>query len=206
MDERVPFNSDKGPQAKARGQFWRTALTASAIPQRSGGISFSTFRSVVAAIVRRSARYYSGHRSRAKRGAEHDVCTALWNRFAALFVTHRSRSSTALRSFMACVGLALVSSPFPSFLELRDVGTAGRRYCWGVLPHFLPTTGVPACLPSCFADSEDIERKSDAGYHPFCRESGHSGLSCSVMRMGEQDSRQKRIIISLLGTGEETRF
>ena len=207
MDERGPYSSDKGPHAKGRGQFWRTAATASAIPQGSGGISFGTFRSVVAAIVRHShAKQYSSNRFGAKRGAEHDVCTALWNRFAALFVTHRSRSSIALCSFMACFGLALVPSLFPGFSELRDVGTASRHYCSGVLPHLLPATGVPACVPSCFADSEDVGRKSDVGYHRFCRESSQSGLSCSVMRVGKQDSRQERSIISLHGTGEGTRF
>src|SRR6516225_30389 len=207
MDERGPYNSVKGPHAKADGQFRRAAATAAAIPQGSGGISFGTFRSVVAAILRRShARYYTCDRSRNKRGAEHDVDTALWNRFAALFVTHRSRSSIALCSFMACFGLALVPSLFPRFSELRDVGTASRHYCSGVLPHLLPATGVPACVPSCFADSEDVGRKSDVGYHRFCRESGQSSLPCSVMRVGKQDSRQKRSRIWLRGTGDETRF
>ena len=107
---------------------------------------------------------------------------------------------------MACFGLALVPSLFPSFSELRDVGTASRHYCSGVLPHLLPTTGVPACVPSRFADSEDVGRKSDVGYQPFCRESGQSGLSCPVMRVGKQDSRQKRSRLWLRGPGDETRF
>ena len=173
MDERGLSNSTQGPQARGRGQSWRTTAGAAAIPQGSSGTSFGAVRSVVAAIVRhRHAWYHSSNRYSAKRDARRATRTAFWNRFAALFLTNGSPSGIALCSFRACLGLGLVSNLFPSFSKRRDVAEASRYYCSGVLPHLLPITGVSARVRSCLTGSEgDVKRKSDADYYLFCRES-----------------------------------